>query len=114
MTLPSLSDPDLYESQIHRLATRRDRMRWRVPKDAVSHALDGHAREIAKKLARSIPREGYEFQPLLPHAAMLAGKPRVIYQVDALDAVVWSAYVRVLSASIDARLGDHLYSYRLG
>lgn len=89
-------------------------MRWLVPNDDLACALDVHAPEIALRLARSVPEEGYEFSPLLPHAAVLQGKPRIIYQVDPLDAVVWSAYTQVLAAAIEPRLGDCLYSYRRG
>lgn len=85
-----------------------------MPADEISSALDGHAREIARRLARDVPVRGYTFKPLLPHRAVLQGKPRVIYRVDALDAVVWGAYARALSRAIDPGLGTHLYSYRSG
>ena len=112
--LLSLSDPALYEAHISRLADRRARDRWLVPVDQVSGALDGYPAEIAARLAREVPRQGYKFAPLAPHAAVLRGKPRIIYRVDALDAVVWGAYSRALTSAIEPRLGDHLYSYRMG
>jgi hypothetical protein len=110
----SLHDAALYEVQIHRLRTRRARDRWLVPSEQISGALDGHAHEIAVRLARDIPASGYVFSALAPHACTLRGKARILHRVDALDAVVWAAYARALSQAIDARIGDHLYSYRTG
>ena len=109
---PRLSDRALYEAQIHRLSARRERERWSVPTEMISCVLDGHAPEIAKRLAHDLPREGYSFAPLVPHAAVLHGKPRTLHRVEPLDAVVWAAYCQALAHAIEPRLGPHLYSYR--
>jgi hypothetical protein len=110
----SLDQPQLYEREIERLAARHARLEWRMV-DAVALAdIARHAREVAKQLAREIPEGGHTFRPLVPRKARLNGKERTIYRLDALDAVVWSALVRVLTVGFDARLGTHLFSYRKG
>jgi hypothetical protein len=111
---PRLDQVSLYESEIERLATRHARLEWRLI-DAVALAdIARRPRQVAERLAREIPEGGYTFRPLIPRKARLNGKDRTIYRLDALDAVVWSALVRVLTTAFDARLGSHLFSYRKG
>jgi len=109
-----LDDPSLYLAEIDRLAARRDRDRW-FPLDVLrARDIASHASEVASRLAREVPLHGYQFAPLVPRQALINHKQRTLYQIDALDAVVWSAAARAISAAIDDRLGDHLYSYRPG
>ncbi len=111
---PLLDDPALYLAEIDRLALRRDRDRWFGLDELSARDIASRGAEVAVRLAREIPERGHAFVPLLPRQALIHQKQRTLYQIDALDAVVWSASARVISAAIDDQLGDQLYSYRKG
>lgn len=111
---PRLDQVSLYESEIERLAARHARLEWRMVDSIALGDIARRARDVAERLAREVPEGGYTFRPLIPRKARLNGKDRTIYRLDALDAVVWSALVRVLTSGFDARLGSHLFSYRKG
>jgi len=113
-TREGLAAAALYEREILMLADRRTREAWRMSLELTAPLVATHAQQVARRLAAEVSTGRYAFQPLQPHAALLGGKPRTIYRVDPLDAVVFAALTRLLAAAIEPRLGAHLYSYRKG
>jgi hypothetical protein len=110
----TLASAALYESEIQLLAERRRSQGWRVEPELTAPLVARHAATVARMLAAEVRSGRYEFAPLVPHAAMLNGKPRTIYRIDPLDAVVLGVLTRVLAAAIEPQLGDALHSYRKG
>lgn len=104
----------LYEREIHALAGRAREQIFHGHGELSAPLVAAHAAQVARRLAAEVGAGEYAFSPLVPYPALLNGKPRTIYRVDPLDAVVFSALGRVLSAAIEPRLGTHLYSYRKG
>lgn len=113
MTL-RLDDPALYLKEARKLAARRSRDLWSLDSDLDCNFLANQPATFFKRMARDVASNQHEFATLLPHSAVVNHKPRTIYRVDALDAVVWSTVVAVLTAAIDSRLPSELYSYRSG
>ncbi|MDH5673864.1 MAG: reverse transcriptase domain-containing protein [Myxococcales bacterium] len=109
-----LADAKLYEREIHALADRQARRDSQVQLDPSTSLVGARATEVARRLAREVSSGHYRFVPLVPHAATLNGKPRTIYRLDPLDAVVWAVLTRVLVQHMEPKLGPHLYSYRKG
>ena len=110
----SLATAALYEREIHALAERRASRHWHAEPHLSAPLVALHAPEVARRLAAEVSTGQYALQVLLPHAAQLNGKPRTIYHIDPLDAVVLGVLTRVVMAAIEPRLGDHLHSYRKG
>jgi len=113
-TRDDLTNPALYERQIRLLAERHRDRGWPAEIELTTPLVASHALDVSRRLAREVSAGEYAFEPLVPHAAMLNGKPRTIYRIDPLDAVVYGALVRVLTAAIEPRLGAYLHSYRKG
>jgi hypothetical protein len=109
-----LDDPQLYAEEVRKLATRRQRESWSASFELTGPVLAPHADALGKQLAREVASGGYEFRPLISRSAVLNGKPRTIYRLDPLDAVVWGVLTRVLMTAMEPRLGEHLASYRKG
>jgi hypothetical protein len=110
----SLAAAPLYEREIQLLAERQRSRAWRSAPALSAPLIAVHAPKVARMLAAEVRTGRYEFQPLLPHAALLNGKPRTIYRIDPLDAVVLGVLTRVLAAAIEPQLPAQLYSYRKG
>lgn len=110
----SLATAALYEREIHALAERRASRHWHAQPHLSAPLLALHAPDVARRLAAEVSSGSYALQTLLPHAAHLNGKPRTIYHIDPLDAVVLGVFTRVVMAAIEPQLGDHLHSYRKG
>jgi hypothetical protein len=109
-----LDHPNLYADEVRKLASRHERERWRLPYDLSAPLMLHHADALGARLAKEVPRGAYAFQPLIPRHALINGKERTIYKLDALDAVVWGALTRVLLGVLEPKLGEHLFSYRKG
>lgn len=109
-----LASAALYEREIESLVTRTSDWVARGHCELTAPLVAAHAPEVARRLAGEVSSGAYAFQPLVPHAAVLNGRPRTIYRLDPLDAVVFGALGRALSAAIEPRLGPHLFSYRRG
>jgi hypothetical protein len=109
-----LDDPKLYAEEVHKLASRRQRDGWNTSFALTAPLIAPHAAELGLRLAREVASGSYAFQPLVPRAAVLNGKPRTIYGLDPLDAIVWGVLTRVLMQAMEPRLGVHLFSYRKG
>src|SRR5688500_1130462 len=109
-----LASAALYEREIDALVTHESDWIARGHCELTAPLVAAHAPQVARRLAAEVSAGAYAFQPLVPHAAVLNGRPRTIYRVDPLDAVVYGVLWRVLSAAIEPRLGTHLYSYRRG
>jgi hypothetical protein len=112
--MADLGAASLYEREIQLLAERGRLESGPASAELSAPLVALHAAKVARMLAAEVSAGRYEFAPLVPHAAMLNGKPRTIYRIDPLDAVVLGVLTRVLAAVIEPRLGDQLYSYRKG
>src|SRR5262245_18860162 len=104
----------VYEREIRLLAERRRSETGRAAPLVTAPLVAAQASEVARRLAAEVSSGQYAFEPLVPHAAFLNGKPRTIYSIDPLDAVVLGAITRVLAHAIEPRLGEHVHSYRKG
>ena len=113
MTL-RLDAPTLSLQQARKLSARGSRDLFSLDSELDSAFLANQPARFFARLARDVSRNQHEFQTLVPHAAFVNGKPRTIYRVDPVDAVVWSTVVAVLSAAMEAGLPAQLYSYRRG
>lgn len=109
-----LSAAALYEREIWLLSERRRSETWRATPELSAPLLTAHAPALARMLAAEVRGGHYAFQPLVPHAAVLNDKPRTIYRIDPLDAVVLGVLTRVLATALEPLLGTHLHSYRKG
>jgi hypothetical protein len=107
-------DPRLYTREVLKLAGRRQRDSWSAKLELSAPLLVPQAPELGVRLSREVAAGHYTFRPLEPRPAVLNGKPRTIYRLDPLDAVVWGVLTHVLMTAMEPRLGAYLSSYRKG
>jgi hypothetical protein len=114
--LDEISDPDRIERQLDRLAARaRGRRAEALVQDGVPfrHILDDRDR-VVSLLARALGDGSYRPGIATMARAHLAGKPRDLARVGALDLVVHAVVGDVLRERLEPTLSDRLYSYRRG
>jgi hypothetical protein len=115
--LRDLAEPRVYERELKALVKRHaepGRKPWSQAGLLLADWDPGLCSQIAKELARAVPRGEYCFGVFTGQRAVIGGKERTLYRATITDAVVSAVLARVLRALSDPALSSRVYSYRLG
>jgi retron-type reverse transcriptase len=73
-----------------------------------------HRHALAAKLAKTIKKNSYYFEPAIEREAYIGGKKRLLYRQTITDSIVSKAAAAVLYPAVENYLSDRLFSYRKG
>ena len=115
--LERLADPDLYTASAERVRARQLRAADTTPLCQAGPRLAPMAAGIealAQRLAHTVSRGDYTFEPVLRRSVRIEGKQRALYVATPLDDIVLGALGQALSELVQDKLSEQLFSYRRG
>ncbi|MFZ5897086.1 MAG: reverse transcriptase domain-containing protein [Myxococcota bacterium] len=115
--LHELENPAAYAAELDVLACRHgsgQRRVWQQEGLELSELSPSSRRQLAKALARSVPRGEYRLGPSNARSAFLGGKARTLYRASITDTAVVAVLAKLLRRVVDPLLSERVYSYRPG